>query len=99
MGTQTFSRHARQRMGQRGFRQGDVELIHRCGTRIDDDAFFVTQKDVAREISRLKEEIRALERLPGSKVVIKGDHVATVYRTTKKHGKRVLRCAREGGNQ
>ena len=31
-----YSRHAEKRMQQRGVRKRYVELVHRCGTRIDD---------------------------------------------------------------
>ena len=86
-----FSGHAERRMNQRGIRENDVELVHRYGTHLNDQSFLLKKQDVAREISRRKKEIQALERLSGCKVVLSGDVVITVYHSTQRHEKAVMR--------
>jgi len=86
-----ISQHAEKRMQQRGFRHTDLDVLHQCGTRIDDNSFLLTNQDAAREIAARKREIHALERLKGSKIVVSEQNVITVYRTTRKHRKIIKR--------
>ncbi|MCH7710182.1 MAG: DUF4258 domain-containing protein [Proteobacteria bacterium] len=86
-----YSLHAQRRMQQRGIRKDDVDLLRRCGTCLDDQSLFLRKQDVAREISKRKKEIQALERLSGCKVVLSGDVVLTVYHATRKHQKALIR--------
>ncbi|HMR34606.1 MAG TPA: hypothetical protein PKA13_13570 [Geminicoccaceae bacterium] len=79
-----LTRHAEVRMRQRGFRKADVDLVLSVATRVADDAFFLTDRDVAREIERRKHEIQQLERLRGSKIIIDADSLITLYHTTPK---------------
>lgn len=74
-----FTHHAEVRMRQRGFRKADVDLVLSVATRVADDAFFLTDQDAAREIERRKREIQQLERLRGSKIVVEGDALVTLY--------------------
>ena len=74
-----LTNHAQVRMRQRGFRNSDVELALRVATQIADDAFFLSDQDAAREIERRKHEIQQLERLRGSKMIIEGNVLITVY--------------------
>jgi hypothetical protein len=76
--------HAETRMRQRGFRKADVDLVLRVATRVADDAFFLTDKDAAREIERRRREIQQLERLRGSKLVVEGGALVTLYHTDPK---------------
>jgi hypothetical protein len=74
-----LTHHAEVRMRQRGFRKADVELVFSVATRIADDAFFLTDEDAAREIVQRKREIQQLERLRGSKIIVEGDALVTLY--------------------
>ena len=60
-----YTRHAETRMRQRGLRERDVPLILKCGTRLDDETWFVRDRDARRAIGDRKREIRTLERLAG----------------------------------
>lgn len=66
-------------MRQRGFRKADLDLVLSAATRIADDAFLLTDRDAAREIARRKHEIQQLERLRGSKIIIEGNVLITLY--------------------
>ncbi len=87
----TLSRHAEARAQQRGIRESDIPVIVAAGTPIDDDSVFLLARDVDREIQRRKREICALERLRGCRVVIDGQTVITIYRTSSKTEKKLLR--------
>jgi hypothetical protein len=71
-------------MRQRGFRKADLELVFSVATRVADDAFFLSDQDVAREIERRKHEIQKLERLRGSKIIVDGDALITLYHARPK---------------
>ena len=86
-----YTRHADQRMQQRGIRKRDVELVRRCGTRIDDRSLLLTKQDAEREITQRKREIQALERLRGCKLVLGGDLLVTLYHATTKQQKAAMR--------
>jgi len=74
-----FTRHAEVRMRQRGFRESDIGLIFSAATRVADDAFHLTNKDVAREIAQRRREIQNLERLRGTKMIVEGGGLITLY--------------------
>ena len=82
-------------MRQRGLRSPDVDLIFRCASEIGEDIFFLSRKDAEREIRCRKNEIQALERLRGQKLVVAGDTVVTCYRSRRQDQKRMLRNGRE----
>ena len=86
-----YSKHATQRMQQRGIRERDVDMVLSCGTLIDEASILLSDKDAAREIERRKHEIQALERLRGCKVVIIEGVVVTCYHAHAKHLKKLLR--------
>ncbi len=79
-----LTHHAEVRMRQRGFRKADVDLVLSVATRVADDAFFLTDRDVAREIERRKHEIQQLERLRGSKIVVEAGSLITLYHAVPK---------------
>lgn len=79
-----FTNHAETRMRQRGFRNTDVSLIFSVATRVADDAFFLSDKDAVREIERRRHEIQQLERLRGTKLVVDGEDVITLYHSDRK---------------
>lgn len=89
-----LSRHAAIRAQQRGIRESDIPVIVAAGTPVDDDSLLLLARDVDREIRRRKQEISALERLKGCRVVIANQTVVTVYRASAKTEKRLLRGAR-----
>jgi hypothetical protein len=76
--------HAKVRMRQRGFRKADVALVLGVATRVGEDAFFLTDQDASREIQKRKREIQQLERLKGSKLIVQGDVLVTLYHTERK---------------
>ncbi len=90
-----YSTHAEMRMCQRGIRKADVDLVLRCATEIDENVYFLSRKDVDREIRHRKQEIQAFERLRNQKVVVDGDTVVTCYQSRRKDQKRTLRRGRE----
>lgn len=71
--------HAEARMRQRGFRNADIGLVLSVATRVADDAFFLSDKDATREIERRRREIQQLERLRGTKVIVEGESLVTIY--------------------
>ncbi len=79
-----FTNHAETRMRQRGFRKADVSLVLSIATPVAEDAFFLSDKDAAREIERRRREIQQLERLRGTKLVVDGDTVITLYHSDQK---------------
>lgn len=86
-----FTHHAEVRMRQRGFRNADVGLVLRIATRVADDAFFVSDKDAAREIELRRREIQQLERLRGTKLIVEGGSVITLYHSDRKPPRRTCR--------
>lgn len=80
----SLTHHAQARIRQRGFREDDVDLVFRVGTRVADDAFLLTDKDAARAIRKRKQEIQQLERLRGSKVIVEGETLITLYHTARR---------------
>lgn len=75
-----LTRHAEVRMRQRGFRKVDIDFVVSVATRVADDAYVLTNKDAAREIERRKREIQQIERLRGSKIIMEGGALITLYR-------------------
>ena len=69
-------------MRQRGYRDADVALVLNAATRVADDAYLLTNQDAAREIARRKREIQQLERLRGSKIIVEGTTLITLYHAT-----------------
>lgn len=89
-----YSSHAQTRIRQRGIRESDIPMIVAAGTSIDEDSVLLLVQDADREIRRLKQEIAAIERLKGCRVVIVGDNIVTVYRPSRKTEKQLLRGQR-----
>lgn len=76
--------HAEVRMRQRGFRKADVDLVLEVATRVADDAFLLTDQDAAREIEKRRREIQQLERLRGSKLIVEGGALVTLYHANRR---------------
>jgi hypothetical protein len=79
-----FTQHAETRMRQRGYRNADVTLVLSVATRVAEDAFFLSDKDAAREIQRRRHEIQQLERLRGTKLIVERENVITLYHSDQK---------------
>ena len=92
-----YSQHAETRMQQRGIRKTDIPIILEYGTQIDDETYFMRNRDAAREIETRKREIQALSRLVNRKVVIRDGRVITAYPSNSADQKRTLRRGRERG--
>ena len=92
-----YTRHAKTRMQQRGIRKADIPIILAYGTQIDEETYFMRNRDAVREIETRKREIQALSRLVNRKVVIRGRRVITAYPSNPADQKRTLRRGREKG--
>lgn len=92
-----YSQHARTRMQQRGIRKADIPIILACGTQIDDETYFMRNRDAAREIETRKREIQTLSRLANRKVVIRDGRIITAYPSNPADQKRTLRRGRKKG--
>jgi hypothetical protein len=57
-----FTKHAKVRMQQRSFSPADIASIIHSGTFISDNEVLLTRKDTEREVSVLRERIKAVER-------------------------------------
>ena len=93
----TYSSHAETRMQQRGIRKTDIPIILACGTQVDDETYFMSNRDANREIEARKREIQALSRLVNRKVVIRDGRVITAYPSNPSDQKRTLRRGRQKG--
>ena len=93
----SYTRHARTRMQQRGIRKAAIPIILEYGTQIDDETYFMCNRDAAREIETRKREIQTLSRLVNRKVVIRDGRVITAYPSNPSDQKRTLRRGREKG--
>jgi len=70
--------HAQIRMQQRSFSESDLSTIARCGTVINDQEILLTNKDVEREASQIRVQIKSLEpRVKRSQVKRCGTKAAT----------------------
>lgn len=87
-----FSIHARKRMQQRAMSLTDVETIVSHGTQVR-DGYLLRERDVKEEVSRLKGQIRALERLRNRAVICDRGTVITVYPAAKRKQKQLLDSA------
>ncbi|MYD60273.1 MAG: DUF4258 domain-containing protein [Gemmatimonadetes bacterium] len=92
-----YTRHGKTRMQQRGIRKADIPIILAYGTQIDDETYFMRNRDAAREIETRKREIQTLSRLVNRKVVIRNGRVITAYPSNPADQKRTLRRGRERG--
>ena len=92
-----YTRHAKTRIQQRGMRKSDIPIILTCGTQIDDETWFMCNRDAAREIETRKREIQTLSRLVNRKVVIRDGRIITAYPSNPSNQKRTLRRGRQKG--
>jgi len=81
------SRHAVQRLGQRGLRFEYIEWIMRIGTQTE-DGIIVTDKNI-------KDAEQVLKRLRGKRIVIAGNTLVTAYHAHQAPKRKLLRATRE----
>lgn len=70
--------HAAMRFAQRGFRDGDAELIMAIGTEVE-GGYLMREKDVREAEAWLKRQAHKLRRLVGKRVIVAGDMIVTAY--------------------
>ncbi|GAA5264743.1 hypothetical protein ACOSOMT5_P1168 [Acidiphilium sp. MT5] len=85
-----YTDHAQTRTGQRGMSYADVELITRHGIEVE-RGFMLTEKAGRAYIDTLKQQIRQMERLIGTRVVCDGTIVITAYRPGRRKSQSLLR--------
>jgi len=76
-----ITRHARVRGQQRGYLDGDISLVYEHGT-LTRDGVLLTRKDVERSKQKNQALRHELDRLEGTKLVLQGNTVVTLYRPT-----------------
>jgi hypothetical protein len=79
----SLTRHAMQRLSQRGFRPSTVETIFLNGMNIGDQEYIMTAREIDMLRKELKAQLQALDKLHNRKLVIEGDTVITGYCLTK----------------
>jgi hypothetical protein len=89
-----LTNHAAVRMAQRGILPKDSELIVLIGTEVD-DGYLVREQDYLEVEHAMKRFLERLRRVVGKRLVLRGNHVVTAYRPSKKRERRLLRNAQE----
>lgn len=84
------TRHVEERAQQRGFRDGDLELIARLGTATE-DGVVLRRRDVDQVRAVTRRLLSDLERLQGAAVIVQEDAIVSVYRPDRKKMRRMLR--------
>ena len=84
-----LSKHAEERVQQRGFKPSDLELIFEYGTHTNESTV-LRKKDVEEAASRLKHDINRLYRLAGSAVIVQDNTILSIYRPSKAKRRRML---------
>jgi hypothetical protein len=93
---QKMTQHGQMRIQQRGYRNADMELVMQHGTdctgRDGEYGFMLTNQDVHQTVERYKRQIRKLERLKGTYMVVsESNELITTYRPRKNKTTRLLR--------
>ena len=86
----SITRHAADRMRQRGIRESNLNIILELAEEIRPDVYFLSDKAAHQEIQRLKQRIRKIEKMKGVVVVISNGRIVTTYKSIKggKHRRR-----------
>ena len=91
-----LSRHATRRMQQRGYRQGDLELIMAIATETP-DGLFLGKKETRREIDRLIRRIERLKRLQGTFIPTNGETGKSIYMAGRRKTREIQQGKRNKG--
>ena len=83
------TRHVEQRAQQRGFREGDLDLITQLGTATE-DGVVLRRRDVDQVRTVVRRLLADLERLEGSAVIVQDNAIVSVYRAGPKKLRRML---------
>lgn len=84
------TRHVEERAQQRGFRDGDLDLIAQLGTSTE-DGVVLRRRDVDQVRTVVRRLLADLDRLEGSAVIVQDDAIVSVYRPAASQLKRMLR--------
>lgn len=87
--------HAVTRFAQRGFCDGDAELIVAIGTEVR-GGYFVRQKDVQGIERNMKRFLKQVRRLSGKRLVIEGNAVVTGYHAKPGKERKLLKKLKSG---
>ncbi|MGH0038284.1 MAG: hypothetical protein ACQGVK_24900 [Myxococcota bacterium] len=79
MGGVEISKHAAERVRQRGYRERDLDLVMEYG-QVVQSGYLLAGRDVARAEAELKRKLARLQRLKGTFVAVKEATVLSVYR-------------------
>jgi hypothetical protein len=85
-----ITKHAEQRLQQRGLIHSDLDMIIRHGTETK-DGYILRRTDVQAIERDLKKLIERFYRLEGKHVVVEREHVITAYHPSKEKERKVLR--------
>ena len=83
-----WSKHARQRLGQRGFKQVDEDLFKAFGEQVE-DGYLMTNQAIQDAQLSLKAALQRLDHLKGATLIEADGAVVTVYRADRKRVKRL----------
>lgn len=86
----TLSRHAQERMQQRGLSPEDLGLVRTFGQMVD-DGYVMTNKALEARKKALLKELQRLERLRGMAVIELDSVTVTAFRADKGRIKRLQR--------
>jgi len=75
-----ITRHAEQRLRQRGYCVSNLDLILSCSSELDGTSYLLTNRDAQEAIELRKKEIQILERSKGTKIVIEEGNMVTIYK-------------------
>lgn len=90
-----LTRHAIERLAQRGMSASDVELIELIGSEVP-DGYLVSAKDRQAVEHELRKLIQRIRRLEGKRVVVAEERiVTTAFHASRREERRLLRCAAE----
>ncbi len=84
------TRHAMQRLAQRGLSISDCEWATLLGREVE-GGLFVLDRDAETAARRLEHEAQRVRRLGGIRLVIAGDTLVTAYPAGRKKQKRLVR--------
>jgi hypothetical protein len=86
----TVTRHGRQRLDQRGLRDGDLDLIQLFGTEVR-DGYLLRQDDLQAAVKLLKSSLKRLEKLAGKRIVCRDGKLVTAFHATDRQCQKLLR--------
>ena len=91
------SKHAEQRLAQRGIHLKDLELCLAIGDLLGDEELFVSNNAANEAIKNCKKIIKRIERVRNKKFVLAEGCWVTAYAPGKNNMKKMLRKGRDQG--